>query len=86
MYGPVAMAAREIGSNPAGKIDFKNLDKAFIPSEGDVLTWKLVDDPSTIIRPFYVFKENEKYFLYFDPSRDFPLKKTDKPAKIEVNR
>lgn len=72
MYGPVAMAVRTIDSNPAGKIDFKNLDKVFMPSEGDPLTWKLTADPSVIIRPFYVFKEGERYFLYLDPSKDIP--------------
>ncbi len=78
MYGPVTMAIREMGSNPASKIDLKNLNEIFIPSEGDPLTWKLKTDPSVVLRPFYAFKENERYFLYLDPSISFPRKKTDK--------
>ena len=69
MYGPVAMAVRQTGQNPVATIDFKNLDKVFVPSYGEPLTWRLSSDPSVVLRPFYVFKENEKYFLYFNPSK-----------------
>ena len=80
MYGPVTMAVRAIDTNPAGQIDFRNLDKAFIPAESDPLTWKLAVNPSIILRPFYVFKEGERYFLYLDPAKDI-TRTTYKSAK-----
>ena len=40
MYGPVAMAARAVDINPALKIDFNNVEGAFLASPADPLTWK----------------------------------------------
>jgi hypothetical protein len=70
MYGPVAMAVRPVDSNPAAKIDFAKIGTAFTPSVGDPLTWKLVSDPSVLLRPFYAFKEGERYLAYLDPARE----------------
>ena len=70
MYGPVAMAVRPVDSNPAEKIDFAKIGAAFTPSVGDPLTWKLLSDPSVLLRPFYAFKEGERYLAYLDPARD----------------
>ncbi|MHB0997852.1 MAG: beta-L-arabinofuranosidase domain-containing protein [Armatimonadota bacterium] len=70
MYGPVAMAARTIDTNPAKNIDIKKIDSEFIPSVGDPLTWNLAAEPSILIKPFYAYKEGERYFLYLDPSKD----------------
>ena len=70
MYGPVALAVRSLGSNPATQIDLAHIETALIPSESEPLTWHLAPDPSVLVRPFYVFKEGERYFLYLDPSKE----------------
>lgn len=68
MYGPVVLAARAIGNNPSDKIDFENLERSLVPSAGEPLTYHLASDPSVLFRPFYEFKEGERYFIYFDPA------------------
>lgn len=70
MYGPVALAVRPVEDNPAGQVDFANLGAAFIPSPGDPLTWTLAADPSVLLKPFYAYKEGERYLLYLDPARE----------------
>jgi uncharacterized protein len=67
MYGPVVLAARAIGDNPSDKIAFDNLGQALVPSAGEPLTYHLASDPSVLFRPFYEFKEGERYFVYLDP-------------------
>lgn len=69
MYGPVTMAVRAMGKeNPSGKIDFGKLSDVWIPSEGEPLNFHLASDPGMLLRPFYQYKEGERYFLYLDPS------------------
>lgn len=68
MYGPVAMAIRTKGPNPAEKIDLKQLDKVLVSNEGEPLTFHLASDPNILIRPFYTFKDGENYFIYLDPN------------------
>jgi hypothetical protein len=80
MYGPVALAVRSLGTNPASQIDLANIEKSLIPSPAEPLTWHSASDPSVLVRPFYVFKEGETYFLYLDPSKD-PAKKPYKAAR-----
>ncbi|MHB0954953.1 MAG: beta-L-arabinofuranosidase domain-containing protein [Pirellulaceae bacterium] len=70
MFGPVALAVRPVDANPADKIDFAQIRTAFTLSTGDPLTWKLASDPSVLLRPFYVFKEGERYLVYLDPAQD----------------
>ena len=38
-----------------------------IPSPGEPLTYHLRSDHSVLFRPFYSFKEDERYFVYLDP-------------------
>ncbi len=68
MVGPVALGVGAVNSNPAKKIDLPNLDTALVPVTGEPLTWRLAADPSVVVKPFYAFKEGEKYYLYLDPS------------------
>jgi uncharacterized protein len=70
MYGPVALAVRPADDNPAGKVDLEDLAAAFVPSPGEALTWTLAADPSVLLRPFYAYKEGERYLLYLDPARE----------------
>jgi len=67
MYGPVVLAVRELGPNPSDKIDFEHLDRALVSSPGEPLTYHLASDASVLFRPFYAFKEDERYFVYLDP-------------------
>jgi hypothetical protein len=38
------------------------------PAKGDVLTWRLSREASVLLRPFYAYKEGERYYLYLDPA------------------
>lgn len=67
MYGPVTLAVRSPKSNPTSEIDLEHLDKTLVKSDGEALTYHLASDPNVLVRPFYMFKEGEKYFLYLDP-------------------
>ena len=66
-YGPVVMACRSPQGNPVSRIDFPNLAANFLPSPGDPLTFHMASDPNVLFRPYYQFKEGERYFIYFDP-------------------
>jgi DUF1680 family protein len=69
LYGPVALAVRSLGTNPAAQIDLAQVQTVLTPSPAEPLTWTLAADPSVLVRPFYAFKEEEKYFLYLDPTK-----------------
>jgi len=68
LFGPVVMAFRSQGANPATAIDFANLAGNFTPITGAPLNFRLAGAPSVLMRPFYAFREGERYFLYLDPS------------------
>jgi uncharacterized protein len=68
-YGPVTLAFRSPDGNPVGKIDFTDLGSALTPSPGEPLTFHLAADPSVLVRPFYMFRQDEPYYIYFDPAR-----------------
>ena len=68
LYGPVVLAARGTSADLfVKKIDLEHLDRDLIPVAGDVLTWRLARQPDVLLRPFYAYKEGEKYCLYLDP-------------------
>jgi hypothetical protein len=67
MVGPVAMGVGSVNANPAKKIDLTNLDTALVPVKGKPLTWRLAADRASVVKPFYAFKEGEKYYIYLDP-------------------
>jgi hypothetical protein len=66
MKGPVVLAFRAAG-NPSKKIEWENLEQAFIPSSGEPLTWHFVADPAVLVKPFQNFRQGESYFIYLDP-------------------
>lgn len=67
-YGPLVMCVASPGYNPVGKIDFSQIAKNFTPIPGKPLQFQMKSDSSITLKPYYMFKENEKYFMYFDPS------------------
>jgi uncharacterized protein len=67
MFGPVVLAARSFSGNPAARIDLDALEKCLVPVDGAPLNFRLASDPDVLIRPFYEFKQGEKYYLYLDP-------------------
>jgi len=67
MYGPVVLAVRANGPNPSERIDFDHLEDALARDPSEPLTFHLVSDQNVLFRPFYVFKEDERYFIYLDP-------------------
>ena len=67
MYGPVTLAVSSL-ENPSATIGLADLDSALVPT-GKPLEWRLTSDRSVSVKPFYAYKEGERYFLYLDPSR-----------------
>ena len=67
VYGPVVMACRSPNGNPVSKIDFANLNGNFVPSPGEPLVYHLASAPEVLVRPYYQYKQGERYYLYFDP-------------------
>jgi uncharacterized protein len=67
-YGPVVLAASAPSTSFVRKLDLGQLDRALMPVAGESLTWRLAADPAVVFRPFYAYKQGQKYFLYLDPS------------------
>ena len=65
--GPVVLACRSPEGNPVSRIDFSSLQASLVPSPGEPLNFHLTSDPNVLFRPYYQFKEGERYFTYFDP-------------------
>jgi uncharacterized protein len=68
LYGPAVLAARAASPAFVEKMDLKHLDRALTPVAGEVLTWRMAADPAVLLRPFYIYKEGEPYYLYLDPA------------------
>ncbi len=70
MYGPVVLAVKafENVENPAFVIDLNNISKDFVCSATEPMTWKMRSNESIVLKPFYAYKEGERYFLYLDKS------------------
>ena len=68
LFGPVVLAARAANPGFVEKLDLNRLDRELTPAAGEVLTWRLAGDPAILLRPFYAYKESERYFLYLDPA------------------
>ena len=66
-YGPVVLACRAPEGNPVSQINFSSLDTSLAPSPGEPLTFHLASASNALFRPYYQFKEGERYFIYFDP-------------------
>jgi len=67
VYGPVVLACRSSEGNPTPRINFTGLDVSLVPSPGEPLTFHLASASNALFRPYYQFKEGERYFIYFDP-------------------
>ncbi len=68
LYGPVVLAARAANPGFVEKLDLNHIDRQLTPAAGEALTWRLAADPAILFRPFYAYKEGERYFLYLDPA------------------
>lgn len=66
-FGPTVLAFRSPQGNPSRHIDFAHVASNFLPLEGEPLQYRLRNDPSVLVRPFYMFKQDEPYFIYLDP-------------------
>jgi hypothetical protein len=71
VYGPVVLACRSPEGNPVSIINFANLESSLVPSPGEPLSFHLASDPNVLFRPYYQFKEGERYFIYFDPKHSW---------------
>jgi DUF1680 family protein len=68
LHGPVVLAARAASPAFVEKFNLNRLDSELTPVAGEALTWRLASDPAILLRPFYDYKEGERYFLYLDPA------------------
>jgi uncharacterized protein len=68
VYGPAVLACRSPEANPASVIHFARLADDLIPAPGEPLTFHLASASNVLFRPYYQFKEAERYYLYFDPN------------------
>ncbi|MBR4748643.1 MAG: glycoside hydrolase family 127 protein, partial [Abditibacteriota bacterium] len=73
--GPTVMAVRAIedGGNPALVIDPDRVGEDFIPCEHELLTWEYAPDRNVTIKPFYLFRQEEQYFIYLDKEARMPF-------------
>ena len=69
--GPVVLACRAPAGNPVAAISFTNLAATLVPSPGEPLSFHLASLPEVLFRPYYQFKEAERYYIYFDPARSW---------------
>jgi uncharacterized protein len=67
VYGPVVLACRSPVENPVSVINFSNLPANLIPMPGEPLNFRLASASNVLFRPYYQFKEGERYYMYFDP-------------------
>lgn len=67
-YGPVVMAIRSGKEYPSELLEKENSFQDFVPVQGSPLNWHVKNKEELLIRPFYSFKEGERYILYFDPT------------------
>jgi hypothetical protein len=67
VYGPVVLACRSPEGNPVSRINFSDLEATLQSCPGEPLAFHLASDSNVLFRPYYQFKEGERYFIYFDP-------------------
>jgi len=67
MYGPTVLAARATDPTFVHDLDLEHIDRELTPVPGDILTWRLVRNNNILLRPFYAYKEGERYYLYLEP-------------------
>ena len=73
VYGPVTMAVKALKDvrNPADLIDPASLQEDFVPAEADNMTWVSRKDRTLLFKPFYAYREGERYFLYLEPGQEY---------------
>jgi hypothetical protein len=71
LRGPVALAVRSTGeqSHLGDLLREPDLDRTLVASPGEPLTYRPRSGAELLIRPFYAFKQDERYALYLDPNR-----------------
>ena len=69
LRGPVAMAVRSTGGNPGDLLREPDLERSLVASAGEPLTYRPRSGADLLVRPFYAFKQDERYSLYLDPNR-----------------
>ena len=67
MHGPVALAAIYTGTQtPNDQMNVRKLIDRLIPVPGRPLHYTVEGCDTLSFKPFYEFKENERYFIYHD--------------------
>ena len=83
MRGPVTMAFRSPSGNPSPKFNFDDVSANFEEQPAQRLHYHLRSDAEILARPFYEFKEGERYFMYLHPDIEQwarPIRITAKPS------
>jgi hypothetical protein len=70
MRGPVALAARSPGYNPAKVLKGQDLNQVFVRSKGEPLSYYLRLRPDVQVRPYYTVAAGELCFVELDPDQD----------------
>ncbi|MBN1900160.1 glycoside hydrolase family 127 protein, partial [Candidatus Sumerlaeota bacterium] len=65
--GPVVLATGTSGTSPANRIDLDNIRESLVPVPGEPLHFQTRTLPILMAKPFYEFREGERYFMYLDP-------------------
>ena len=77
MYGPITLAAKDSADagidNPATEINPFTVKEDFKRSTADYMTWKMKSNPSVVLKPFYAYKDGQRYFLYLDKDATLPI-------------
>ena len=66
-YGPVLLAFSAPNAQFMRKLDVATLVKSGIPNKREPLRFDFPSDPAVQARPFYSFREAERYFVYLGP-------------------
>lgn len=67
LHGPVALAASYTGpQTPNDHMNIQHLLEKMDEIPGEALHYRVRDCDTILFKPFYEFKEHERYFLYHD--------------------
>ncbi|MBP5274525.1 MAG: glycoside hydrolase family 127 protein [Abditibacteriota bacterium] len=72
-FGHVAIEVKAMKDvrNPADVIDPASLGEDFVPAEADNMTWVSKNDRTLLFKPFYAYREGERYFLYLEANQKY---------------
>ena len=67
MYGPTAMATNVTDQYPVDYVGNEEVNSYFMKAQDDLPSFRSKKYPELLLRPYYHYKQEEPYMLYFDP-------------------